>query len=87
MTDAIIWTKPYCPYCDRAKALLTQQGITYEARDITQGWSMEQLLTEMPSARTMPQIWLDGKYIAGGTAGQLTYVGGHDELVRSLNNI
>jgi glutaredoxin len=29
---AIVWSKYHCPYCDQAKALLTQKGIEFEER-------------------------------------------------------
>jgi len=54
-----IITKDDCPYCVRAKALLTQHGISYK---------------EIPRASvkdfafaTVPQIWLDGQHIGGYT--------------------
>ena len=62
---ALIWSKDYCPYCDRAKALLTQKGIEYEERKIGNGWTKEQLLESVPTARTVPQVFLDSKHIGG----------------------
>ncbi|MEL7315509.1 MAG: glutaredoxin [Cyanobacteria bacterium P01_A01_bin.123] len=29
-----LFTKPGCPYCDRAKAVLNQLGLTYEERNV-----------------------------------------------------
>lgn len=63
---AIVWSKDHCPYCVQAKALLTQQGITYEERNIMHGtWTKEQLLEAVPTARTLPQIFLDEEYVGG----------------------
>jgi glutaredoxin 3 len=67
MTKAIVWSKYHCPNCDQAKALLGQRGIKFEERKIGDGWSKEELLEEIPSARTVPQIILDGKLIGGVT--------------------
>jgi glutaredoxin 3 len=64
---AIIWSKYNCPYCDQAKALLTQRGIKYEERKIGDGYSREELLEAVPNARTVPQIFLDGNLIGGFT--------------------
>ena len=64
---AIIWSKYNCPYCDQAKALLTQKGIRYEERKIGDGYSKEELLEAVPNARTVPQIFLDGNLIGGFT--------------------
>jgi glutaredoxin 3 len=67
MTKAIVWSKYHCPNCDQAKALLGQRGIKFEERKIGDGWSKEELLEEIPTARTVPQIILDGKLIGGVT--------------------
>jgi glutaredoxin 3 len=68
MTKAIIWSKDSCPFCVQAKALLKQKGIETEERNITQGdWTKEQLLEAVPTARTLPQIFLDDNYIGGFT--------------------
>lgn len=68
MTKAIIWSKENCPFCVQAKALLKQKGIETEERNISQGtWTREQLLEAVPTARTLPQIFLDDNYIGGFT--------------------
>lgn len=62
---AIVWSKDACPYCDQAKALLTQRGIEFEERRIGSGWTREQLLEAVPTARTVPQIFLDEELVGG----------------------
>ena len=64
---AIVWSKYHCPYCDQAKALLTQKGIPFEERKIGDGYTKEELLEAIPSARTVPQILIDDKLIGGFT--------------------
>jgi len=59
----IVWTKPGCTFCDMAKSLLQQKGIEYEERNIGSGWTREQLLEAIPSARSVPQIILNNEYI------------------------
>jgi glutaredoxin len=67
MTKAIVWSKDSCPFCDQAKALLKMKAIEFEERNISKDWTQEQLLEEVPNARTVPQIFLDGKLIGGFT--------------------
>lgn len=62
---AVIWSKVNCSYCDRAKELLNNKNIPYEERQINNGWTKEQLLETVPTARTVPQIFLDGVYVGG----------------------
>jgi glutaredoxin 3 len=62
---AVVWSKDSCPFCVQAKALLTQKGIEFEERNINEDWTKEQLLEAVPTARTLPQIFLDDNYIGG----------------------
>jgi len=65
--QAIVWSKDQCTYCVQAKALLEARGIDYEERNIMQDWTQEQLLEAVPTARTLPQIFLDNEYVGGFT--------------------
>ena len=65
MPRAIVWSKDQCPYCDQAKQLLRLKNIEFEERNITQDWTREQLLESVPTARTVPQIFLDDEYVGG----------------------
>jgi len=62
---AIVWSKYNCQNCDQAKALLEQQGIEFEERKIGDSWSKEDLLEVVPNARSVPQIFINGKLIGG----------------------
>ncbi|NDG30345.1 glutaredoxin [bacterium] len=64
---AIVWSKYHCPYCDKAKTLLKLKGIEFEERKIGDGYTKEELLEAVPSARTVPQIFIDDKLIGGYT--------------------
>jgi glutaredoxin len=62
---AVVWSKDHCPFCDQAKALLKMKGIEVEERKVGGGWTKEQLLEAVPTARTVPQIFLDDQLIGG----------------------
>jgi glutaredoxin 3 len=64
---AIVWSKHHCPYCDQAKALLTQRGISFEEKKIGDGYTREELLEAVPTARTVPQIFIGEELIGGFT--------------------
>jgi glutaredoxin 3 len=64
---AVVWSKYHCPYCDQAKALLKQRGIPFEEKKIGDGYSKEELLEAVPTARTVPQIFIDDQLIGGFT--------------------
>lgn len=63
----IIWSKTQCPQCDQAKALLKLHDIMYEERKIADDgpWTRDQLLEVVPSARSVPQIFVEGRYLGG----------------------
>jgi glutaredoxin len=62
---AIVWSKYHCPYCDQAKNLLQARGIPFEEKKIGDGYSKEELLEAVPTARTVPQIFIDDQLIGG----------------------
>ena len=62
---ALMWSRYHCPYCDQARALLKSKGYEIEERKIGDGFTKEELLESVPTARTVPQIFLDGKYVGG----------------------
>ena len=72
---AIVWSNIGCHFCEMAKDLLKQKGIEYEERNIALDWKVEQLLEAVPGARSVPQIFLDDKYI-----------GSYDNLVEHFKN-
>lgn len=62
---AVVWSKYNCPYCDQAKALLKQNDYQIEEKKIGDGYTKEELLEAVPTARTVPQIFLNDQYIGG----------------------
>jgi glutaredoxin len=64
---AIVWSKDNCPFCDQAKNLLKMKGIEFEEKKIGHGYTKEQLLEAVPTARTVPQIFLDEELVGGFT--------------------
>lgn len=59
---ALIYTRPEkCDFCDNAKALLQEKGITYEERNVRDHMQ----LAKEKGWTTVPQIYLDGEYVGG----------------------
>lgn len=62
---AVVWSKRDCAFCEQAKALLTSKGVEFEERRIGDGWMKEELLEAVPTARSVPQIFVDNQHIGG----------------------
>lgn len=60
-----VYSKPNCPQCQQAKALLEAKGIQYETLMLGTDYNREELLTIAPGARTVPQVMADGVLIGG----------------------
>ena len=70
MAKVVIYTKPYCPYCVRALALLKRKGADFE--EIEAAFDPEkkaEMIQRANGARTFPQVFIGD-----------THVGGSDEL-------
>jgi glutaredoxin 3 len=56
----------FCGYCHRAKRLLDSKGVDYVEYDITMnGQKRDEMVGRAPGARTVPQIFIDGKAVGG----------------------
>ena len=62
----IVYSKPACQYCDKAKALLTRLGHNYTEKVVTKDISLEEFFKELgKTVRTIPQIVIDENHIGG----------------------
>tara|TARA_R110000737_G_scaffold302565_1_gene309699 strand:- start:700 stop:957 length:258 start_codon:yes stop_codon:yes gene_type:complete len=61
-----VYSKPNCPYCDKAKYLLKSLGLQYEEKTVTKDLSVEELYKVLDKqVRTIPQIVIDKNHIGG----------------------
>ncbi len=66
MTEVIVYTKDYCPYCVKAKRLLTRKKVPFREVDITHDEALQKEMIEKSGGRrTVPQIFIDGKTVGG----------------------
>jgi glutaredoxin 3 len=70
MAKIEIYTKAFCPYCTRAKALLGGKGADFREIDVTMDRAgFDAMVARSGGRRTVPQVFIDG-----------THVGGSDDL-------
>ncbi len=66
MARVEIYTKLLCPYCTRAKRLLTDKGVDFEEYDITMGGPKRQeMLSRANGGSTVPQVFIDDRHVGG----------------------
>ncbi len=66
MARVEIYTTTYCPYCDRAKALLRRKGVEFEEIDVTDDPDLRaEMIRRANGRRTVPEIFIDGQLIGG----------------------
>jgi glutaredoxin 3 len=69
MSKVQIYTTNWCPYCNAAKALLTDKGVPYEEIDVTDPMLRDSMIERAHGRRTVPQIFIGE-----------THVGGYDDM-------
>ena len=63
---AQIYTTNYCPYCVKAKKLLTDKGVSFDEIDLTDDTAgREQLVIKAGGRKTVPQIFIGDTHVDG----------------------
>jgi glutaredoxin 3 len=66
MPSIEIYTDPFCPYCRRAKALLTAKGVAFAEIDVMAEPARRREMSARAGGRTsVPQIFVDGRALGG----------------------
>ncbi|MDU0356260.1 glutaredoxin 3 [Paraglaciecola aquimarina] len=66
MSQVDIYTKGHCPYCHRAKALLTQKQVKFNEIEIDVNPELRDVMIERANGGyTVPQIFIDNQHIGG----------------------
>jgi len=69
MPKVQIYTTQWCPYCNAAKSLLQEKGVTYEEVNAEDPEVRAQMVERAHGRRTVPQIFIGD-----------THVGGYDDM-------
>ncbi|XP_026726501.1 glutaredoxin-C4-like [Trichoplusia ni] len=66
----VVFSKSYCPYCDMAKEVFrkVKQPIkVYELNERDDGADIQENLAHITGFRTVPQVFINGKCVGGGS--------------------
>ena len=65
MADVKVYVTDYCPYCTRAKGLLTRKGVPFTESDVSNDHEKRMWLVETTGRRTVPQIFINDQPVGG----------------------
>ncbi len=67
MAKVEMYATEVCPYCVRAEALLRRKGVTEieKIRVDLDPAKRQEMEARVPGARTVPQIFIDGRHVGG----------------------
>ena len=83
MAKIEIYTKATCPYCHRAKALLSEKGVSFDELPIDGNAEKREEMIQRSGRTTVPQIFIDAQHIGGcDDLYALDSRGGLDPLLR-----
>jgi glutaredoxin 3 len=78
-----MYTKSWCPYCERARALLKAKGVTFEEIDIESHPERREEMIKRCGRRTVPQIFIGERHLGGSDdMYELDAAGGLDRLLQ-----
>lgn len=83
MSKIELYTKDYCPYCKRAKALLRRKGVSFTEYEVLQNPErLPEMIERSNGGRTVPQIFIGNTHIGGAMdMFELDRQGGLDPLL------
>ncbi|KAJ3216934.1 thioredoxin reductase [Dinochytrium kinnereticum] len=64
----MVFSKSFCPYCKKAKALLSSLNVKYLAIELdneSNGAEIQAVLQEISGQRTVPNIYIGQQHIGG----------------------
>lgn len=65
MAKVVMYATSWCPYCERARALLTRKGVSVEEIDIDAAPARREEMTTRSGRRTVPQIFIGEVHVGG----------------------
>jgi glutaredoxin 3 len=65
MAEVVVYVTDYCPYCVRAKGLLSRKGVAFTEIDVSGDDELRAWLVKTTGRRTVPQIFIDGVPVGG----------------------
>jgi glutaredoxin 3 len=60
-----VYVSGWCPYCQRAKDLLTQKNVVFSEINVEDDSKLREEMIARSNRRTVPQIFIGDKHVGG----------------------
>ena len=81
-----MYTTGWCPFCERAKALLQRKGLAYREIDVEDDPKFREEMVKRSGRRTVPQIFIGERHVGGwDELSALDRAGGLDPLANGAS--
>jgi glutaredoxin 3 len=60
-----VYVSGWCPYCERAKGLLTQKNVVFSEINVDDDAKFREEMIARSNRRTVPQIFIGDKHVGG----------------------
>ena len=58
-------SEPKCGFSAQVIQILNGYGVSYETRDVLESWELREGIKEFTNWPTVPQLYIDGKFVGG----------------------
>lgn len=65
MSKVVIYSSDFCPFCHRAKSLLSKKGANFKEINVDGEPKARSKMMELSGQRTVPQIWIGETHVGG----------------------
>ncbi|MCY1440097.1 Glutaredoxin 3 [compost metagenome] len=65
MSDVIVYSSDYCPYCSQAKRLLQSKGVAFEEIKVDGKPQVRAEMSQKAGRTSVPQIWIGNTHVGG----------------------
>jgi glutaredoxin 3 len=80
--DVVIYLTGWCPYCQRARGLLSKKGIQFREIDVDDDPKLREQMIARSGRRSVPQVFIGEKHVGG--CDDLFALDGRGELDRLI---
>ncbi|HWR80680.1 MAG TPA: glutaredoxin 3 [Pseudomonas sp.] len=65
MPAVVIYSSAWCPFCTRAKQLLSRKGVAFEEISVDGQPALRAEMTRKAGRTSVPQIWIGATHVGG----------------------